>query len=372
MEYLFLAGIFISFFLTLLLAPKANKTPADYLLTIWMFLTGYNLLAYYFIFTKQLLNFPNSIILGINIPLLQGPFLYLYIKYQTNLIRFNKKDLHHFIPFVVFTILYGQFFLLSHDEKIMLLKSGAHEYDQLGLIKIIAIYISGIVYIPLSFIKLQRFRKNLQHAFSNTERIQFNWLLYQIIGLAIVWIVVLFIQDDEFIFSAAAIFLIWMGYFGVRQVSVFGQREFAAVQINNSELLIDEMPTIPEPEVENDKEQKKDATLDALYEKLQLLLIEKKPYLNPELKLIDLAKELNVHSNTLSKVINLYTQKTFYDLINEKRVAEFLQKLNESQNTQYTLIALAYDAGFNSKASFQRNFKKIMGMTPSEYLNSQK
>jgi AraC-like DNA-binding protein len=372
MYYLFLAGIFIAFFLTLLLLPKANKTAADYLLMTWFFFSGYNLLAYYFVFTHQVSQFPNCVILGINIPLLQGPFLFLYIKYQTNLIRFNKKDLCHFIPFLVFTILYGQFFLLSHDEKIALLKAGAPDFERIALFKLISIYVSGIVYIPLSYIKLQRFRKNLEHAFSNTERIQFNWLLYQIIGLAIVWIVVLFIQDDEFVFSSAAIFLIWMGYFGIKQVNVFNSPELSTVQGSNTEIQVEEIIMNPEPWAENDKEEKKDATLDAIHEQLQLVLIEKKPYLNPELKLIDLAKLLNVHSNTLSKVINLYTEKTFYDLVNEKRVEEFLLKLKDPQNAQYTLIALAYDAGFNSKASFQRNFKKIIGMTPSEYLNSQK
>nr|WP_246440606.1 helix-turn-helix domain-containing protein [Rhabdobacter roseus] len=71
----------------------------------------------------------------------------------------------------------------------------------------------------------------------------------------------------------------------------------------------------------------------------------------------------------LSQVINEKEQKNFYDLINGWRIEEFLKEVKSEKNKKYTLLAIAYDCGFNSKASFNRNFKKYTGKTPTEYLN---
>ena len=86
--------------------------------------------------------------------------------------------------------------------------------------------------------------------------------------------------------------------------------------------------------------------------------------------LSDLAKLLGVHPNNLSQVINSQTNKSFYDLINERRIQEFISRVQLLENKQFTLVALAFDCGFNSKASFNRNFKNFTAKTPSEYLKS--
>lgn len=80
------------------------------------------------------------------------------------------------------------------------------------------------------------------------------------------------------------------------------------------------------------------------------------------------SRELDVHPNTLSQVINRAEQKNFFDYINTLRVADFKEKAANPENQKYTLLSLAYDCGFNSKTSFNRNFKKITGKSPSEYL----
>ena len=95
------------------------------------------------------------------------------------------------------------------------------------------------------------------------------------------------------------------------------------------------------------------------------------PYKDPDLTLNDLADKLDVHPNYLSQVINSNENKTFYDLINEKRVEAFIQKTSDAAHQQFTLLAIALDCGFNSKASFNRNFKKFTGQTPSDYLQAQ-
>lgn len=82
----------------------------------------------------------------------------------------------------------------------------------------------------------------------------------------------------------------------------------------------------------------------------------------------DQARQLDIHPNYISQVINSVEQKNFYDFINEHRVEEFKQLVSLSENQHFTLLALAFECGFNSKTSFNRNFKKATGMTPSTYL----
>jgi AraC-like DNA-binding protein len=67
-------------------------------------------------------------------------------------------------------------------------------------------------------------------------------------------------------------------------------------------------------------------------------------------------------------VINTRLNKNFYDYINAQRVEAFIRLVAEPQYRRYTLLALAFQCGFNSKSSFNRNFKKVMGDSPSEYL----
>ncbi|MNY28251.1 Helix-turn-helix domain protein [compost metagenome] len=65
-------------------------------------------------------------------------------------------------------------------------------------------------------------------------------------------------------------------------------------------------------------------------------------------------------------------KKSFYDYINELRIEEFKIIVVLPENQKFTLLSLAYDVGFNSKTSFNRNFKNITGLSPTAYLQQQK
>lgn len=96
----------------------------------------------------------------------------------------------------------------------------------------------------------------------------------------------------------------------------------------------------------------------------------KKPYLEPELTLSELSSQLSTNTSFLSKVINDGTGKNFNDFINAYRVKDVINKLNAGEQKSQTLLGIAYDAGFNSKATFNRAFKKNTGKTPKEYMQS--
>lgn len=107
-----------------------------------------------------------------------------------------------------------------------------------------------------------------------------------------------------------------------------------------------------------------------LTEKLKKVMREEKPYTNPELKIADLASIIGVPSYTLSYLFNQYLKRNYYDYINDYRIAEFKSLVSKGEHTRYTLNALMELCGFSSRTSFFRYFKKVNGITPSEYIKS--
>lgn len=99
------------------------------------------------------------------------------------------------------------------------------------------------------------------------------------------------------------------------------------------------------------------------------LMESKKLYLNPELKRADIALELGVSPSKLSQVISLYMKDNYYDFVNRFRMEEFKRMIANEEYRRYTLTALSERCGFK-KTSFFTTFRKVEGMTPTEYLKS--
>ena len=98
-------------------------------------------------------------------------------------------------------------------------------------------------------------------------------------------------------------------------------------------------------------------------------MVIEKPYLERELTIYDLSDQLKISRHILSEVINEHMGKNFYNLVNEYRVNEVKERMKGDDIRQLTILAIAYDSGFNSKSSFNTIFKEKTGQTPSEYLD---
>jgi AraC-like DNA-binding protein len=127
-----------------------------------------------------------------------------------------------------------------------------------------------------------------------------------------------------------------------------------------SEMMMDEikLTTVPQRE------------LQMLAQRIEDYLMHSDIYTNPDLTISILAKEMRISTEKISAAINKEMKKNFFDLINEKRV-EKAKILLSSKINQMTIEAISYEAGFNSRASFYRAFKKCTSLTPSEYLSLQ-
>ncbi len=101
-------------------------------------------------------------------------------------------------------------------------------------------------------------------------------------------------------------------------------------------------------------------------DKLLALMATEQPWLEPELTLTELAQRLRTNPGVLSKVINMGCGQNFNDFVNTYRVAEARRKLADPRFGHYSLVGVALESGFNSKSTFNRVFKKLLGQAPSE------
>lgn len=358
---LYLTGIIITFFLAVILIGKKNKSDADHVLTIWLICLGLHLTLFYLIFTGKYIDFPYFLGVEIPMPLVHGPLLYLYVSSLTHQIVYKPHRLIHFLPALITYLFLIPFYILPIAQKILVYQNNGLDFEMLlSPIRIITM-ISGVVYTVLSLIKVYRHKRNITNKFSNTEKINLSWLLYLIMGIAFIWLVVIF-GIDEYIFATVVLFVFFIGYFGIKQVGVFTSRQ--------EDILIAPLIT-----TEKNKYTKSGLTEDSIndiYQELSALMQKEKLYTDPEITLLQLSKELDIHPNYLSQVINTIEQKNFYDYINIQRIEEFKRIADLPGNRKFTLLSLAYECGFNSKTSFNRNFKKQTGISPSEYLEQKR
>lgn len=110
-----------------------------------------------------------------------------------------------------------------------------------------------------------------------------------------------------------------------------------------------------------------DEELEQYKTRLKALMVDDELFLKPELSLRTLAQYMNLPPNHMSQLLNEGYQQNFANYVNSYRLEHFKSKLNEPSAHQLTLLALAYDSGFNSKTVFNTFFKKKIGMTPKAY-----
>jgi AraC-like DNA-binding protein len=405
-------GIGINLLLILLLASKKGKALADRILLVWLVLICCHLSL--FALTLQPITTNNVHWLlgtGIPFPLLHGPMLYLYTAAMTNMLPSKRKFLLiHFLPAIIAVLFFLPVFLKSADEKLAFIASNGKGYQTANLVRIILLQVSGFVYVLWSLWLLRKHKHNISREFSYEERINLNWLRYFIYSLAAIWIIIVLTRSDYYIFVGTVVFIIFLGYFGIRQVGIFTpaslykankeveteqQASIYSIETSNKFDFVEQQPERiiaepPEPSVSSDEteipieveetkptQRKKYASSGVteemsndIHQRLTQFMTTEKLFTEPELSLSMLAEKINVHSNYLSQVINEKEGKTFFEYVNSLRVEEFKRLAALPENKQFTIMSLAYDCGFNSKSSFNKNFKKVADQSPSEYLAS--
>jgi AraC-like DNA-binding protein len=365
----YLGGVTLALFLSLLLISKRNKTMPDTILSVWLLVISIHLLLFYFSKAQLYFEIWGT---GLALPLVHGPFLYWYTRTLTNRKLSTVTILLHFLPFALTFLYLIPFILLPVDQKLFIIENEGVGYENFNKIRHVANIISGLLYVTLSSLVIRKHRQSIVHQFSSLEKINLQWLQYLIYWIGAIWVLVI-VGNDKWIFTAVVLFILFIGFFGMRQVGIFYSLDISA---NKNEEILPHLTQESDHEyidhaLESRKYLKsglsKEGSAKLHHDLLNLMKVEK-PFRDCELSLSELASRLNTQPNHLSQVINEREGKNFYDYINTLRIEEFKRLASMPESRKYTLLALAQECGFNSKSSFNRYCKKVTGKSPSELL----
>ena len=320
--------------------------------------------------------------------LLMGPVIYFYLRtlFQPRL-KFQKRDWLHFLP--GFLYLFWCAVVFTTDRLVLkkyYLMDGMQDPD-FDSWYILAGLASLLIYLVLCIRYYRRYKRFIVQEASFADAIMFRWvrnflvafLTYFLLNL-IFHIIPLFGIDIDYVdswwyyllFAFLFYYIAINGYsnsietrmrFSLELLS-YKKQKLLTAPAGKEEVVFDD---IPFEEVQPAAKEVTD--LDQWKEKVLHAVVTEKAYTNPELTLTDLAKGLQTNSSFLSRVINSGFGQNFNDFINFYRVEEVKQKLRTEAAEQLTIMSIAYDAGFNSKATFNRAFKKFTGKNPKDFLS---
>lgn len=337
--------------------------------------------------SRYLLFVPKLAFVAESTSFLYGPLAYLYVLALTarDAVRFSCRKWWHFLPFALSVVLLIPLYMMSDSDVVAMIYKDA-DVDSIGLwiIGVLLVLIVPIpqigIYLVVSVRRLLRHGRTIRDEFSSIERISLRWLRNLLIALAVLYLVYLFavlfaeqlgIGDTaESVLNLLVVVVIYaMGYLGLRQPAIFTQPVDApGPEADEPDLASDG------PDASDRKKYRKsalDADLSrALLEELQAFMDSEKPYLDNTLSLTQLAQQMGISSNYLSQAINEQTGSNFFDYINKYRVDAAKQLLSAADRRESSILAIAMDAGFNSKSAFYTAFKQHAQTTPSEFRRS--
>lgn len=361
------------------------RSLSDICLAVLLLFQGHHCTAYIIGFMDWYDTFPTTKInyFLFDLSLAIGPLIYFYFKGLTQpSFKFRKIDWLHFAPAISY-FSYGIFVWLydSNTAIYPTVQNGPWEKN----ISFIYVYpvmavvqrVSSLIYLVLTTVLFINYRKKIKAFFSNTYKVELNWL-----GLFLGIYIILYIIHlslgilDQYLELTWTDY--WWGFFAIAlTVYIVGMKgyytdltklhDFSIQDFDELEMVNSVVSEISTRQKKLSKEAEEELILiNKNKERLTVYMTIEKPYLNPDLTLSELSKQFNFTPNYLSKVINSGFGKNFNEYINEHRVEAFKNRLQEGE-THLSLLGMAYECGFNSKATFNRTFKKMTGFTPSQF-----
>jgi AraC-like DNA-binding protein len=292
-----------------------------------------------------------------------GVLVWFYTIFLTDSKRkFKSNDLFLFVP--AFIYLTFRFYLFAHstDWKDWF---GENYGNFSNNFVFVTELFWNLTFLYFSIRHYRKYRVWLDENYSDTEKIKFDWLRNFLYIFTFVLIIgAIFDFTNSFIFKLS---YIQFFYFEIvlslvtYYLAVAGYLRSKTIELNFSEKEAEE--------IEERKTLLSEKDLEKLKNKLRSLMTDEKVYLEPNLNLNDLSRKLGVNSSVLSYAINNGFKKNFNDFVNEFRIIEVKEKLKNSDDS---LLNVAFDCGFNSKATFNRAFKKFTGVSPKEFQNFEK
>lgn len=368
MQPILYIGLSQAFFAGILIVTRKPRIWANQVLAAWFFLICIEMIIV--LVNNNLIELYSIKVL----PFTYGPLMYLYAKFLTvEKPTFRYQYLGHFIPFIIFLIA-SMIFL---DKPVMEGTKGFFVIDRFIPLRIIygfSFFISITSYSVATFVVIHRYQQQLKAFLSySSARVTLRWLIWIsvsfyvgyvmmfIVGLADILLNFMTFDVYELSFLGLTLFAFVSGYYGIRQPSLFGEILKPTIEIKELEA---------QSKYSRSGMKKKEAEL--FKERILAYMENEKPYLDRELSILDMSAALEIPRHFITEVINTELGKNFYFLINEYRIEEFKSRIHSPKYKNLTILAVAYDSGFNSKSAFNKVFKEMTGLTPSEYVKDPK
>ena len=319
-----------------------------------------------------------------------GPVIFFYVQSLLNpSFKFGKREWLHLIPGILYLI-YSLVIVVTDKlilRKYYFLDDGADRdfdnwYQLSGYVSMIIYFIASIRYYNL-------YKKLLVQVLSYADSVLFKWIRNFLIAFLVILIVrfILFMLAFNyelrywdtwwyfFAFSIAFYYIAVTGYANsVKTKMPFSTDLFTSKPALLLHYSLQDNSRIEEAEViemnTGNIEKEDDSFVKAWKEKILQTVVTQKLYTEPELSLTDMAKNLGTNASVLSKAINKSFEMNFNDFINYYRVQGVIEKLKAGEQKTQTLLGIAYDCGFNSKATFNRAFKKVTGKNPKDFISA--
>lgn len=352
----------------ILLVIDKNKK-ANMFFAAFLFFLCSNFFA--FLFFKYHVKILSPIFAIISLPgiSLIGVFIYFYSLSITGLLeKFRPGHIKHFIIYFLSLV-----FLLVKTHNL----NGDATYEvKRAIFYMMSIGLSvSILYVVYTMHVLHRYYHKIENYYSDLEWMNLRWL-GRIIPLSFLllciwcvgfWLAYLgFFPKSHMVICLNIVMLILIifvtAYKVINQPEIFRQNVEMVREIEDTDDSADP--------VKYARQSIDDKMQDEYLEKLNTFMEEQKPYLSENITIKDLAWELDIPSHHLSIVINNRLNKNFYTFINEYRIKESQQILKDPENSDASILSIAFKSGFNSKSTFNTTFKKITGLTPTEYRES--
>ena len=328
-------------------------------------------------------NYPHLTLFILGLGFLIPPLHYLYASFLVRRAeRFKKTDWLHFLPFVIYQLYRLPQYLQPREELSALFKDTKPERLPIDFVLYNwALLLQGLAYMYFTIRILKQYARYLKDIFSTIDKIKLDWLrnmTYMFTG-----VLTIFLIENVFLFLGinlsnyfnlssllTAVYVYALGYLGLFKSEIFVEPKIADSISHLTELSYQSRLEKAERESPAQKYEKSGLTEEKAkhyFQQLLDLMEKQQPYINSELTLNQLAEKLSISSHNLSEIINTRLQQNFFDFVNSYRLEKVKKDLADPTKSHLTLLAIAFDAGFNSKSSFNLIFKKQTNLTPSEY-----
>jgi len=298
---------------------------------------------------------------------LYGPLIYFYVRGVVYIdIKFRAKDLLHLVPYFAYCcyLAYSLVMLDPTEQSELSQKIITATLPVWVYLVGISIYIYTFTYLWLADKCVKTYLKVLKTKFSSLSKINLTWLRFIIRSFAAITIIAMVhnvipaLGNIVFLYATLILLLLFTFFFINRVlIKALNQPEiFAGIELKESTEKY-AGSTLSKEEI------------GEYYSKLKSILENEKFYLNPELVIKDLADRMNSSAKVLSQVINQQSGQNFFDFINSYRCEE-VKSIMALADAKVTILEIMYQAGFNSKSSFNKEFKKLNGVTPTEFRRS--